>query len=87
LESFEVNLESTEPIDLGELNADGFEKLLAANIDAPFSWEQAEDGCVTVSFRHKATDRDRAYGASERLANELGIGVWTVSVTQESSGK
>jgi hypothetical protein len=81
MESFEITLESTAPIDLGDLTSDGFEKLLAGSIDRPFTWQQAADGCVTVSFQHEATDGDRAYGASERLANELGIGIWTVSVT------
>jgi hypothetical protein len=33
-----------------------------------------------VTFRHEASDSERAYGASERLANDLGIGTWTVSV-------
>jgi hypothetical protein len=80
VEAFDITLESTEPIDLGDLSADGFEKVLAANIDRPFSWRQEDDGCISVRFSHEATDRDRAYGASERLANELGIGIWTVSV-------
>ena len=80
LETFDITLESTEPIDLGDLSADGFEKVLAASIDRPFTWRQEDDGCICVIFRHEATDRDRAFGASERLANELGIGSWSVSV-------
>ena len=81
IQNFEIILESTEPINLGDLNADGFEKVLSATIDRPFTWRQEDDGCVCVTFQHEAADRDRAYGASERLASELGIGVWTVSVT------
>jgi hypothetical protein len=80
MERFDITLESTHSINLGDLNADGFEKLLAACIDRPFTWRQEDDGCICVTFRHEAADRDRAYGASERLANELGIGIWTVSV-------
>jgi hypothetical protein len=86
MESFEITLDSTAPIDLGDLTADGFEKVLAAGIDRPFTWQQRQDGCISVTFEHEAADRDRAYGASERLANELGIGIWTVSVTPAGSG-
>ena len=81
MDSFDITLESTAPIDLGDLTSDGFEKVLSASIDRPFTWQQAADGCITVSFRHEATDGDRAYGAAERLANDLGIGIWTVSVS------
>jgi len=80
VDDFDITLESTDPIDLGDLNADGFRRLLEATIDSPFTWEQRADGCICVSFRHEAADAERAYGASERLANELGIGVWTVEV-------
>lgn len=86
METFDITLESTGPIDLGDLNADGFEKMLAANIDRPFTWRQEDDGCICVSFRPEAADRDRAYGASERLADELGIGIWTVSVVSAGPG-
>jgi hypothetical protein len=86
MESFDITLESTEPIDLGDLNADAFEKMLAASIDRPFTWRQEGDGCICVTFRHEAADRDRAYGAAERLANELGIGVWTVEVAPARPG-
>jgi hypothetical protein len=84
MQNFEVTLESAAPIDLGDLNADAFEKVLAASIDQPFTWRQEDDGCVCVTFQHEATDHDRAYGASERLADDLGIGVWTVTVTPVS---
>jgi hypothetical protein len=86
METFEITLESTEPVDLGDLTADGFEKVIGASLDGPFTWQQREDGCISVAFRHEAADRDRAYGASERLANDLGIGVWTVSVAPAGSG-
>jgi hypothetical protein len=86
MESFDITLASTEPVDLGDLGADGFEKVLAASIDTPFTWEQEADGCISVSFRHDATDHDRAYGASERLANDLGVGNWTVTVSPAGSG-
>jgi hypothetical protein len=86
MENFEITLESNGPIDLGDLNADGFEKVLAGAIDGPFTWSQDANGCISVVFRHEATDRDRAYGASERLANDLGIGIWTVSVLPAGSG-
>jgi hypothetical protein len=82
MQMFEITLESTEPVDLGGLNADGFQHVLAAAIDRPFTWRQEDDGCICVTFRHEAADHDRAYGASERLANELGIGIWTVSVAE-----
>jgi hypothetical protein len=49
--------------------------------DGGFPWRQEDDGCVSVTFQHEAADRDRAYGASERVASELGIGIGTVSVT------
>jgi hypothetical protein len=81
MENFEITLESTEPIDLGDLSADGFAKVLAATIDRPFTWQQKDDGCICVTFQHEATDHDRAYGASERIATDLGIGIWFVSVT------
>jgi hypothetical protein len=82
METFDITLESTEPIHLGVLNADDFEKLLKATIDCPFTWQQTDDGCVCVTFEHEAADRERAYGASERMANELGLGNWTVSIAQ-----
>ena len=86
METFDITLESNEPVDLGDLGAEGFEKVLAASIDRPYTWHQEDDGCICVTFRHEATDRDRAYGASERLANDLGIGIWTVSVAPASPG-
>jgi hypothetical protein len=86
MDTFDITLESTEPIDLGDLSAEGFEKVLAASIDRPFTWRQEQDGRISVAFRHEATDQDRAYGAAERLANELGIGVWSVSVASADSG-
>jgi hypothetical protein len=36
--NFDITLESREPIDLGDLNADGFASLLAAEIKEPFTW-------------------------------------------------
>ena len=86
MESFEITLESVAPIDLGDLGADGFEKVLKACIDRPFTWEQEPDGCISVAFRHEATDQARAYGACERIANDLGVGVWTVSVAPSGAG-
>jgi hypothetical protein len=86
MESFEITLESSAPIDLGDLTADGFEKVLAGAIDRPFTWRQDTDGCISVTFEHEAADRERAYGASERLANDLGIGIWVVSVAPAGSG-
>jgi len=80
MESFEITLRSTEPIELSELDADGFQNLLATQIDQPFTWSQEVDGCICVTFRHDAVDRERAHGASERLANDLGVGNWAVSV-------
>jgi hypothetical protein len=71
---------------LGDLSADGFERALGATIDRPFTWEQDANGRVCVMHSHEATDRDRAYGASERLANELGAGIWTVSVSSPEGG-
>jgi hypothetical protein len=86
METFEITLESKGPIDLGDLTADGFEKVLAGAIDRPFTWRQDEAGCILVAFQHEATDSDRAYGASERLVNDLGIGIWNVSVAPAGSG-
>jgi hypothetical protein len=86
METFDITLESTQPVDLGDPGAAGFEKVLASTIDRPFTWRQEDDGCICVSFRHEATDRDRAYGASERLANDLGFGNWTVSVDPAGPG-
>lgn len=86
METFDITLQSTGPIDLGDLNADGFQNVVAAIIDQPFTWRQEDDGRICVSVRHDAAHRDRAYGASERLANELGIGIWTVSVAPADSG-
>jgi hypothetical protein len=81
-----VTLKSMQPIDLGDLNAEGFENLLAAvGIAKPFTWQQDDDGHITVTFWHHAADTERAIGASERAANELGIGTWSVSV-EETEG-
>jgi hypothetical protein len=78
-----VTLKSTQPVDLGDLNAEGFENLLAAvGIAQPFTWQQDAEGDITVTFWHQATDTERAIGASERAANELGIGTWSVSVEE-----
>ena len=86
METFDIALESAQPVDLGDLGADGFEKVLAATIDRPFQWRQEDDGCIRVTFSHEATDEERAYGASERLANDLGVGVWTVTVAPAGTG-
>ena len=82
METFEITLRSTGPIDFGDLEAAGFEKLLrASGLEGPLTWTQDGDGCTTVTFRHEAADADRAYGATERIASDLGIGVWIVTVT------
>ena len=86
METFEITLQSEEPIDLGDLGAAGFESLVeAAGCDTAFTWDQAEDGRIRVMFRHEATDRDRALGASERIASELGTAVWTAQVEEVAS--
>lgn len=81
MQTCKVTLQSLQPIDLGDLNAEGFENLLAAvGIAKPFTWQQDDEGHIRVTFWHEATDTERAIGASERTANELGIGTWAVSV-------
>jgi hypothetical protein len=83
MEQFKITLTSMQPVDFGDLTSDGFEKLLAAaGIEAPFDWQQDADGKITVMFQHQAADADRAMGASERVANELGIGAWDVRVEE-----
>jgi hypothetical protein len=81
METFEITLESAEPVDLGELGSDGFETLLeSAGVDSEFTWEMDEDGRIRVTFRHEAVDRDRAQGVSDRIASGLGPAVWTAHV-------
>jgi hypothetical protein len=81
MDAFEVTLTSREPIDLVTLTSDGFENLLAsAGIERPCTWQQAADGSITVTFRHEAKDAERAVGASERIANDIGVGTWEVRV-------
>ena len=80
MKTFAITIRSREPLDLDGLDADGFAKLIAANIHEPHTWEQDDEGFVTVAFSHEATDHERAVGASERVANELGIGTWAVTV-------
>jgi hypothetical protein len=85
METFEITLQSVQPVDLGDLGAAGFESLVkAAGIDTAFSWDQDEEGRIRVAFRHEAADRDRALGVSERIASELGTGVWTAQVDDVS---
>jgi hypothetical protein len=79
--AFEVTLTSREPIDLVSLTSDGFESLLvSAGIDRPCAWQQAADGSIVVTFRREAEDAERAVGASERIANDIGVGTWEVRV-------
>ena len=85
METVEVTLTSREPIDLAALTSDAFENLLrAAGIERPFDWQQEADGRIRVTFSHEAGDAERAVGASERIANDLGVGNWEVRV--EPSG-
>ena len=86
MQNFQVTLKSMQPIDLGDLNAEGFENLLAAaGIVQPFTWQQDGSGHITVTFWHEAADPERAPGASERRCDELGIGAWEVSI-EEAEG-
>ncbi len=83
METYEITLQSQEPIDLGDLGAAGFESLVeAAGCDTAFTWDQGADGRIRVVFRHEATDRDRALGASQRIASGLGTAVWTTQVEE-----
>jgi hypothetical protein len=87
MKNFEITLQSVDPVDLGDLGAAGFDGLLeAAGLDVPCSWEQDADGRIRVVFRHEATDKERAEGASERIAAELSTGVWTAQVEDVPSG-
>jgi hypothetical protein len=83
MQTFQVTLKSMQPIDLGDLNAEGFENLLGAvGIVQPFTWQQDGSGRITVTFWHEAADSERALGASERRCSELGVGAWDVSVEE-----
>jgi hypothetical protein len=83
METFRVTMRSWAPVDLGNLTSDGFEHLLAgAGVTKPFTWQQDDVGDITVTFWHEAADAQRCQGAAERLANEIGLGNWEVSVEQ-----
>jgi hypothetical protein len=83
VETFEITLQSVEPVDLGDLGTAGFDGVLkTAMPDAACNWEQGGDGRIRVVFRHEATDKERALGASERIASELGPGIWTAQVEE-----
>jgi hypothetical protein len=86
VETFEITLQSVEPVDLGDLGPAGFDGLLKTAVpDTACNWEQGADGRIRVMFRHEATDQDRALGASERIATELGPGIWTAQVDKVPS--
>jgi len=84
VETYDITLRSADPVDLGDLGADGFEELLRATLDCDFTWKQDAEGRIGVNFRHEATDAGRAYGAAEAVAGNLGTAVWTVSVAQDA---
>jgi hypothetical protein len=85
--TFEITLQSVDPVDLGDLGAAGFEGLVrSAGVDTAFNWEQDADGRICVTFRHEATDQERAQGASDRIASDLGPAVWTVQVHDVAGG-
>lgn len=87
MDTFEITLQSAGPIDLADLGSNGFESLLDSAGIAPLcTWSQDADGRIKVVFRHEATDKDRAFGASERIASQLGTGVWNVDVAEVAPG-